>query len=104
MRPDYARMCPRYEAAAELLGKKWVGLVIRVLLGGPKRFGDFREQLPYLSDRLLSERLKHLEEQGIVTRAVHDTRPVHVEYQLTEKGKQLEPVFCAIQDWAERWY
>lgn len=100
---DYGRMCPRYEAAVAILGKKWTGLLLRVLMDGPKRFTDFKVQLPGLSDRLLSERLKELEEAGLVTRIVHDTKPVLIEYRLTEKGRALEPVVQAIQEWAKRW-
>ncbi|HEY3365367.1 MAG TPA: helix-turn-helix domain-containing protein [Symbiobacteriaceae bacterium] len=96
-------MCPRYEKAFEVLGKKWTGLIIRILMGGPKRFCEFREQVPELSDRLLSERLKELEEEAIIARVVQPTKPVLIEYALTEKGRALEAVVEAIQIWAERW-
>jgi DNA-binding HxlR family transcriptional regulator len=94
-------MCPRYERAIDLLGKRWTGLVIRILMGGPRRFKDLQEQMPDVSDRLLSERLKELEDVGVVVRKVYDRRPVLIEYELTEKGKALEPVVEAIQGWAE---
>ena len=99
----YEQMCPRYEAAVELLGKKWTALLIRILLDGPKRFSEFKAQVPELSDRLLSERLKELEDAGVLQRVVYDTKPVKIQYQLTEKGKALEPVVASIQQWAERW-
>lgn len=99
----YEQMCPRYERALEVLGKKWTGLMLRILLAGPKRFGEFRLQVPELSDRVLSERLKELEDEGIVRREVHNTKPVLVEYHLTDKGRDLEPVVQSIQTWAERW-
>jgi len=99
----YDTMCPRYERAAQILGKKWTGLVLRILMGGPKRFFEFRGQVPEVSDRLISERLKELEEEGIVRRMVHDTKPVLIEYELTEKGRALEPVVQALQAWAEGW-
>jgi DNA-binding HxlR family transcriptional regulator len=99
----YQQMCARYEKAAEVLGKKWTTLIIRVLLAGPKRFGEFRAQVPELSDRILSERLKELEEEGLIRRTVHDTKPVLIEYALTAKGAELEPIVQAIQTWAERW-
>jgi DNA-binding HxlR family transcriptional regulator len=99
----YEQMCPRYEAAIELLGKKWTGLLLRILLSGPKRFSEFKVQVPDLSDRLLSERLQELEENGIIVREVHNTRPVLVEYRLTEKGKALQPVVDSIGAWAEHW-
>ena len=58
---DYSKMCPKYESAAELLGKKWTGLIIRVLLGGPKRFKEIKEQIPEMSDKMLTDRMKELE-------------------------------------------
>lgn len=97
-------MCPHYRAAIRLLGKKWTGLLVRVLLGGPRRFTDFKKQIPELSDRLLAQRLRELEDAGIVTRVVHPERPVVVEYRLTQKGQELAPVVEAIQAWADRWY
>lgn len=100
---DYRHMCPKYEEAAALLGKKWTGLIIRALLGEATRFSDIRRQMPELSDRLLSERLKELEAHGVIERVVRDTKPVAVEYRLTEKGLALEPVVHAIQDWADTW-
>ena len=96
-------MCPRYERAAMLLGKKWTGLLLRVLLAGPTRFGAFGLQVPQLSDRVLSERLKELEAEGLVERIVHPSKPVSVEYCLTAKGRALAPVVDAIQEWADRW-
>lgn len=99
----YEQMCPRYETAIAILGKKWTGLVVRVLLDGPKRFSEFRDQLPDLSDRLLSQRLRELESAGVVERIVHDTKPVSVHYSLTDKGRGLKPVVDAIQSWAEAW-
>lgn len=99
----YERMCPRYEMAMSILGKKWTGLLIRILLGGPKRFSDFKAQVPDLSDRLLSERLSELEELGVISRVVHDSKPVRIEYQLTPKGLALKPVVEAIQNWSEKW-
>jgi DNA-binding HxlR family transcriptional regulator len=96
-------MCPRYEQAALLLGKKWTGLLLRVLMEGPKRFSDFGVEVPQLSDRMLSERLKELEEAGIVERLVYPSKPVQIEYRLTDKGRELHPVVEAIQAWANRW-
>ena len=96
-------MCPRYERAAMMLGKKWTGLILRVLMSRPRRFGEFRAQVPQLSDRILSERLKELEECGIVERRVEPTKPVTVEYRLSDKGRDLAPVVEAIQRWADRW-
>lgn len=99
----YEQMCPSFEAAIRILGKRWTGLILRVLLGGPRRFSDFKRQIPALSDRLLTERLRELEDNGIVVREVFPERPVVIEYRLSEKGLALEPVVAAIQDFAEAW-
>lgn len=97
------RMCPRYERGALLLGKKWTGHILWVLVDGPCRFSQIGATVPDLSDRLLSERLQELEDEGIVQRVVHDRKPVRIEYRLTEKGRALTPVVRAIQEWADRW-
>jgi len=100
---DYSTMCPRYEAAADLLGKKWTGRIIRVLLGGPKRFKDMKEQIPEMSDKMLTDRMKELETLGIVNRNVYPEMPVRIEYELTPKGRDLQPVIESIQAWGEQW-
>lgn len=96
-------MCPKFEAAFELLGKKWTGLIIRSLLNGPKRFSDIQIIIPSLSARMLTERFKELEEQGIILRKVYPEMPVRIEYELTEKGRDLEESMNEIQKWAEKW-
>jgi DNA-binding HxlR family transcriptional regulator len=100
---DYSKMCPKYESAAEMLGKKWTGLIIRVLLGGPKRFKDIKEQIPEMSDKMLTDRMKELEAGGILTRTVYPEMPVRIEYELTAKGRNLEEVILSIQNWGENW-
>lgn len=96
-------MDAKYEAAIDLLGKRWTGLMIRILMGGKRRFTEFKQQMPEISDRLLSERLKELETQEIVTRHVYNTKPVLIEYELTGKGLALEPIVEAIQNWGDVW-
>ncbi|MDG0790615.1 helix-turn-helix transcriptional regulator [Cohnella ginsengisoli] len=100
---DYSRMCPKYEHAAELLGKKWTGLIVRVLMGGPKRFKDMKEQIPDMSDKMLTDRMKELESSGLVKRTVYPEMPVRIEYELTDKGRDLEDVIESIQNWGEKW-
>ena len=100
---DYSKMCPKYESAAELLGKKWTGLIIRVLLGGPKRFKDIKEQIPDMSDKMLTDRMKELEAAGVLTRTVYPEMPVRIEYELTDKGRDMEGVIESIQVWGEKW-
>jgi DNA-binding HxlR family transcriptional regulator len=96
-------LCPKFEAAFELLGKRWTGLIIRVLLTGPKRFKDISNLIPNMSDKMLAERFKELETEGIVVRRVFDEMPVRIEYELTEIGKALEPTMKECQKWAEGW-
>jgi DNA-binding HxlR family transcriptional regulator len=96
-------MCPRYQAAMELLGKRWTGLIVNVLLEGPKRFSALAARLELVSERMLSERLKELEAHGIVERQVLPDTPVRVQYELTEKGRALSGVVAAIESWASSW-
>ena len=95
-------VCEHFQRAAEILGRRWNPQVIRVLLFGPARFGEIRERVPGISDNLLSERLKQLEAEGIVTRTVHGGRPVLIEYGLTESGLGLGKAIDALAEWAER--
>jgi DNA-binding HxlR family transcriptional regulator len=96
-------MCPKFENAFELLGKRWTGLIIRVLLSGSKRFKEISDHIPALSDRMLTERFKELEAAGIVVRRVYPETPVRIEYELTDKGHALEKVMDEVQVWADRW-
>jgi DNA-binding HxlR family transcriptional regulator len=97
------QMCPKYEGAMNILGKRWTGLIIHVLLRGPVRFKEIREMVPQMSDKMLSERLKELEELGILERKVYPEIPVRIEYELTEKGKDLRPVIESIHAWGQKW-
>lgn len=97
------KLCPKFEIAFSLLGKKWTGLILKVLMNGPKRFSDIKLVIPELSDKMLTERFKELELNGIVKRNVYAETPVRIEYELTEKGKNLEKVMDSIQNWASKW-
>lgn len=96
-------LCPRYEKAFELLGKKWTGLIIRSLLSGARRFSDISDMIPGVSAKVLAERFKELEKEEIIVRNVYPEIPVRIEYELTEKGRSLEPALDEIQKWAEKW-
>ena len=98
-----AQMCPRYEHAIQLLGKRWTGLIIDALMGGPRRFCELTAIVEGLSDRVLSDRLRELELEDVIERVVYPQIPVRVEYRLTEKGRDLKPVVDAIHTWAQRW-
>lgn len=95
--------CPRYEHAIHILGKRWTGLLLNAFMQGPLRFCELTGLVEGLSDRVLSDRLRELEMEGIVQRTVYPKIPVRVEYELTEKGKALAPVIDAIHVWAEEW-
>ena len=98
-----AACCSLYHRAVELVGKRWTGAILLVLLDGPAHFSEIRQLVPEISDRLLSERLKELEAEGIVERKVHDASPVRVEYTMTGKGRALEPTVRALKRWARSW-
>jgi DNA-binding HxlR family transcriptional regulator len=96
-------ICPKFEKTFTMLGKKWTGLIIKILLDGPKRFSEITALLPELSDRMLTERFKELESLGVITRTVYPETPVRIEYSLTESGRDLLKSMEELQKWAERW-
>ena len=100
---DRPACCGLYHRAIELVGKRWTGAILLVLMDGRLHFSGIRQLVPELSDRLLSERLKELEAEGIVEREVLDGAPVRVEYRLTEKGRALEPAVRALKQWGREW-
>ena len=95
--------CPVFHKSVELIGRRWSGAIIRAMRNDRCRFSDIAHAIPGLSDRLLSERLKELEFEGIVSRTVIPETPVKIEYHLTEKGRDLDAVMQAISEWASRW-
>jgi DNA-binding HxlR family transcriptional regulator len=97
------QLCARFHRAVELIGGRWTGALIQLLLQGRMRFAQLRAAIPDISDRMLSERLRELEAEGIVARIVVPETPVRVEYELTEKGRALEHALAAVGRWAERW-
>ena len=95
--------CPKYHRAVELIGRRWTGAILRALLSGVSRFSAICETIPGLSDRMLAERPKELEAEGIVTRTVVPETPVRVEYALPAKGRDLDSVIGAGSGGAGRW-
>jgi len=98
-----ASLCPRFHVAVELIGSRWSGAIIQCLLGGRARYNAIRATIPEISDRMLSERLRALEAEGVVTRIVVPESPVRVEFELTAKGRALQESIDAIGKWATRW-
>jgi len=80
-------LCPHFHAAIELIGKRWTGAIVSAL-----------------TDRLLSQRLRELEDEGLVERAVEPGAPVRVIYSLTDKGAELRPAIVELRAWARRWH
>ena len=96
--------CPQYHEAIELIGRRWTGAIIAVLLmREPLRFSDIAACVPDISDRLLSERVKELEQRGLVERRVDPGPPVRVRYALTPMGRDLAPAVGELHAWARRW-
>ncbi|HYE52147.1 MAG TPA: helix-turn-helix domain-containing protein [Azospirillaceae bacterium] len=99
--PDLPDECPLAECMA-LLGGAWAPNVIWHLAGGPRRFGELRADIPPISARVLSARLRELEARGVVTRTVAPTSPPSVEYALTVLGRELLPALAAIVEVGRR--
>ena len=100
---DSGAFCPYFHHAVELIGRRWTGAIIRALLNDVERFSELVATIPGLSDRMLSERLKELEAEGIVHRTVIPETPVRIEYHLTPKGHALASVVDAISAWSGEW-
>lgn len=95
-------ICPKFEKAISLLSQRWTALVIYQLLSGTKRFSEIQSSIG-ISGKVLSDRLKELEQQDIVKREVIPSTPVIIEYSLTEKGKSMEPILRTIENWSQAW-
>jgi DNA-binding HxlR family transcriptional regulator len=97
------KVCSIFHHAIEIIGKKWTGAIIYCLCSGSKRFSELQDSIPEISSRLLTERLKELEDNNIIIREITKDRPIQVVYSLTEKGNNLEPILKSIHDWAITW-
>ncbi|KON87778.1 HxlR family transcriptional regulator [Sporosarcina globispora] len=95
-------ICPRFEKAIGILSQRWTGLIIYQLLNGPQRFCSIESSIG-ISGKVLSDRLKDLENEGIVKRDVYPETPVRIEYSLTEKGLAMEPLMNEIEKWSQAW-
>ena len=97
------QLCQKFHHASELIGRRWTGAILYVLMSTRCRFAALREAIPDITDRMLSERLHELEEEGIVERTVVPDTPVRVEYALSVKGRGLATTIEAISVWAEKY-
>ena len=100
MSDEPAACCPHYHQAVELIGKRWTGAIVVVLLDGPLRFSQIGAAVPQLSDRLLSERMRELEARGLVARTELE---IGVQYELTAMGRDLDTAVGELRRWAQRW-
>jgi DNA-binding HxlR family transcriptional regulator len=98
---EMQRICTNFHSAVEFIGKRWMGAVIYTLLKGPKRYHEIVSSIPGISDRLLTERLRDLENEGLIVKKVIATSPKKVEYELTEVGKELEEVIHELMKWVK---
>lgn len=100
---DSLSLCPKFTQTFVILGKKWNGMILEVLLqNGPSRFKDIAGTIEKCSDRVLVERLKELEGEGLVDRLTHTDSSL-IEYALTAKGTALGPVMAAAHNWGDTW-
>jgi DNA-binding HxlR family transcriptional regulator len=101
--PHLPEHCPSFQRTIEVLGRRWMGAILRVLMSGPHRFNEILAAVPGLSDPMLTQRLREMEAEGLAVRRVYPTSPVRVEYELTERGRDLEAVIRAIMIWGNKW-
>lgn len=98
--PEGPAYCPYFHRTIELIGRRWTGAALLALSAGRTNYSEIRDAIPGISDRLLSERLKELETEGIVTRTVSGRSTT---YELTERGEALGPILGAVGDYVEQW-
>ncbi|MGW4806345.1 winged helix-turn-helix transcriptional regulator [Kitasatospora sp. NPDC004272] len=96
-------VCVRFHAAIEMIGTRWTGAVLRALFTGQHRYAQIKAAIPGISDTMLAQRLRELQDSGLIERHVLPETPVQVEYRLTDKGRDLEPVLAAIITWSHAW-
>lgn len=101
--PPTQHVCSRFHRAIELIGSRWTGAILQTLLQGKTRYALIKAAIPDITDRMLSERLRSLENEELVSRHVVPETPVRVEYELTRKGRELQSALREIGDWANRW-
>ena len=99
-----SEFCPQYASLMDLLSRRWMGIILRVLMSGPHRFSEILAAVPGLSDPLLTQRLREMESKELLERRVFPTSPVRVEYELTEAGRDLERAVRVLSEWAEKWW
>ena len=102
--PEQWAQCLVFQQGIELLGRRWTGVILYTLLQGPHRFNELLGGVHGISDRLLTERLRELEEKGLVERRVIPESPVRVEYHLTDAGRDAQESISTIWRWSNTWF
>lgn len=102
-RQSKSTQCCPAEAAMEVFGGKWRVGIVYSLQGGALRFNELRARMPDITQKMLTQQLRHLQRYGIVHRKQFEKIPPHVEYSLTTLGKSLFPVLAAISEWSEKY-
>src|SRR5438128_10571136 len=102
-RPRSKHICVHFQAAVDLLGKRWTPLIVQLLLKRPHRYSELVAELEVVTEGMLSQRLKELERAEVVQRRVIDEQPIRVEYHLTEKGRALGRAVGGLERWAGEW-
>ena len=103
MKPVHDASCCSVAACAEIIGAKWTALLVHDLSEGPRRFSELEHSCTGISPRTLSERLRALEQEGIVLRRSYAESPPRVEYELTGKGEALLPIIDAMREFGHEW-
>ncbi len=103
MNPVHDASCCSVAASAEIIGAKWTALLVHDLSEGPRRFSELERSCHGISPRTLAERLRALEEEGIVVRRSYPEMPPRVEYALTDKGEALLPIIDAMRAFGREW-
>lgn len=102
--PDpYLAACPSRALLARI-GEKWAALALVELETGPRRFGELQRRLQGVSQKMLTQTLRHLERDGLISRTLLSDRPIQVSYALTERGRSLAPILFALKEWARLHY
>ncbi|WP_440104956.1 winged helix-turn-helix transcriptional regulator [Streptosporangium sp. H16] len=94
--------CRSFQGIVELVGRRWTSAILLAGLRGARRFGEYRLSVPGISDRLLTQRLKELEYEGLISRTVIPTTPVQIRYALSPDGEDLMRILQPLVDWGHR--
>ena len=96
------RLCSGFQSAVELIGRRWSAAILMSMSYGAERFSEIARMVDGLSDRLLSQRLKELENEGLIVRTIVPTTPVHSRYTLSDRGQELMKVLRLLAEWAAK--